>query len=320
MSSVNNFNNINNIKEMRELSLGKKIRQLRIERKITQQELVGDFITRNMLSQIENDAATPSIKTLQYIADNLEVPLSFLMQGENDREFAGNFEYGNTETINSNAKKIFFDGDYKEYIQIIESSPHIITSENKDAALFLGFAYLAVTTESFSNGEIDKCLEYCEKTKKICENNFNNIRDFNNIAVKQIRYQADLYKVLCQPIILDLSNISESSANQENQEQYEDYTFLKNTVESNGLCRYDIISAYKYMKNCEPKKSLIYLKEAEQIMENLRSTNSANSTNHPYREDLYKLFESCYVTLEDYKNAHLYSSKLLSLYSEKNKK
>ena len=65
--------------KMKELSLGKKIRQLRIDKKITQQELVGDFITRNMLSQIESGAASPSLKTLEYLANTLEIPIQYLV-------------------------------------------------------------------------------------------------------------------------------------------------------------------------------------------------------------------------------------------------
>lgn len=50
------------------MTLGQRIREARLERQLTQQELVGDYITRNMLSKIENDAATPSVRTLEYLA------------------------------------------------------------------------------------------------------------------------------------------------------------------------------------------------------------------------------------------------------------
>ncbi|MCQ5129705.1 helix-turn-helix domain-containing protein [Butyricicoccus faecihominis] len=48
--------------------LGKKIKEARLAKKMTQAEVVGDFITRNMLSQIESGAAMPSVKTLSYLA------------------------------------------------------------------------------------------------------------------------------------------------------------------------------------------------------------------------------------------------------------
>ena len=45
--------------------LGRRIKEARLAKKLTQAEVVGDFITRNMLSQIESGSALPSVKTLQ---------------------------------------------------------------------------------------------------------------------------------------------------------------------------------------------------------------------------------------------------------------
>ncbi len=59
--------------------LGKKIKEARLAKKMTQSDVVGDFITRNMLSQIESGTAYPSIKTLEYLAGVLEIPLKNLV-------------------------------------------------------------------------------------------------------------------------------------------------------------------------------------------------------------------------------------------------
>ncbi len=86
--------------------IGEKIRFLRKRRKMTQAQLAGDQITRNMLSLIENGSASPSIQTLQYIADRLEIsPAYFFMHtyieaddllkknNEDIRQFYRNKEY-----------------------------------------------------------------------------------------------------------------------------------------------------------------------------------------------------------------------------------
>jgi transcriptional regulator with XRE-family HTH domain len=341
MAEFNGFKNVNNLNNnissqndsrhsnsgnthnIRELSLGKKIRQLRIERKITQQELVGDFITRNMLSQIENDTATPSIKTLQYIADHLEVPLSFLMMGEHDDEFTGAFEYDSAEVAATKAKNIFFAGDYVKYINVIESNPHI-AAENRAASMLLGFAYLAVMSEAFSNGEKDKCTDYYEKLKRInyTGNSIKTDETYENDFIdKHIKRYAELYRLLCQPVISDTSDTSDTSGMSEKDSG--DYDFLKEILDENGLCRYNLLAAQKFLKNGEPQKSFEHLKEAERIIDNIESieysANPAANIKYPYREELYKLLETACVQLEDYKNAHLYSSKLLSLYAGRNK-
>lgn len=59
--------------------LGRRIKEARLAKKMTQAEVVGDFITRNMLSQIESGVATPSMKTLEFIAGVLDLSLPELM-------------------------------------------------------------------------------------------------------------------------------------------------------------------------------------------------------------------------------------------------
>lgn len=66
--------------------LGRKIREARLAKRLTQSEVVGDFITRNMLSQIESGAATPSMKTLEYLSKVLSVPMSQLVPGDDPIE------------------------------------------------------------------------------------------------------------------------------------------------------------------------------------------------------------------------------------------
>ena len=64
------------------MTLGEKLRRTRQERGLTQKQLAGERITRNMLSQIENDLAQPSMRTLEYLADALGVEPGWLMMQE----------------------------------------------------------------------------------------------------------------------------------------------------------------------------------------------------------------------------------------------
>ena len=61
------------------MELGQRLRQARLEAGLSQRQLCGEEITRNMLSLIENGAAKPSMKTLRYLADQLGKPLSFFL-------------------------------------------------------------------------------------------------------------------------------------------------------------------------------------------------------------------------------------------------
>ena len=69
------------------MNIGQKIKTLRIAKMMTQQELAGDNITRNMLSRIENGFALPSLQTLMYISEKLGVPAGYLLA--NDEEDFG---------------------------------------------------------------------------------------------------------------------------------------------------------------------------------------------------------------------------------------
>ena len=64
------------------MELGEKLRQARTEAGLSQRQLCGQEITRNMLSQIESGKARPSMATLQYLAARLDKPVSYFLGEE----------------------------------------------------------------------------------------------------------------------------------------------------------------------------------------------------------------------------------------------
>lgn len=62
------------------MKLGEKIRQARLEAGLSQRQLCGDHITRNMLSQIEHGTARPSMDTLRRLAAGLGKPVSYFLE------------------------------------------------------------------------------------------------------------------------------------------------------------------------------------------------------------------------------------------------
>lgn len=61
------------------MDLGSKIKAARMAAGLSQRQLCGEQITRNMLSQIENGSAHPSMKTLGYLAEKLGKPISYFL-------------------------------------------------------------------------------------------------------------------------------------------------------------------------------------------------------------------------------------------------
>ena len=64
------------------MDLGTRLKQARLEAGLSQRQLCGEEITRNMLSQIENGSARPSMDTLRYLAARLEKPMGFFLEEE----------------------------------------------------------------------------------------------------------------------------------------------------------------------------------------------------------------------------------------------
>ena len=62
------------------MDLSQKLKQARLDKGLSQKALCGDRITRNMLSQIENGSARPSMDTLRYLAAQLGKPLSYFLE------------------------------------------------------------------------------------------------------------------------------------------------------------------------------------------------------------------------------------------------
>jgi len=67
--------------------VGKKIKQLRLRRKKTQQEVADEcHISKSLLSKIENGQTNSAIATLAKISDSLGVKLSLLLEDESEHD------------------------------------------------------------------------------------------------------------------------------------------------------------------------------------------------------------------------------------------
>lgn len=62
------------------MTLGQKLRQAREEAGLSQRQLAGTEMTRNMLSQLEHDTARPSMRSLCYLAGRLGKSVSYFLE------------------------------------------------------------------------------------------------------------------------------------------------------------------------------------------------------------------------------------------------
>ena len=94
------------------MTMGERIRQARIEAGLSQRQLAGEEITRNMLSAMEHDGANPSIATLRYLCDKLCKPIGYFF-GEELPEVSEASEM-------AQARSAFAEGKYRECLEQLE--------------------------------------------------------------------------------------------------------------------------------------------------------------------------------------------------------
>ena len=174
------------------MNIGKKIKELRTEKLMTQSELAGAEITRNMLSRIENEAALPSLGTVLYLADRLGVPAGYLLS-EGDEEFT----YRKTGAM-KNIKKAYADGRYELCRDLCLES---FDEFDDELELILTDSALGIAEERMRNGMLREACEYLDEALRHSENTvYSTVTQRNCISIlfallKDISPSLDSYEI-----------------------------------------------------------------------------------------------------------------------------
>lgn len=95
------------------MGIGSQIRSARIEKGLSQRQLCKDVVTRNMLSQIENGTANPSLPTLQILAERLQKPISYFFEEDS---------VSPEQALSDSAWKAYFQGAFSEAAALLEQA------------------------------------------------------------------------------------------------------------------------------------------------------------------------------------------------------
>lgn len=119
------------------MELGEKLRHARIEAGLSQRQLCGEQITRNMLSQIEHGTARPSMKTLQYLAAQLGKSVSYFLEE--------NAVVSPNQSVIESARRLYDAGDDAAAALVLEGyqSPDPIFDREKQLLWILLHLHLA---------------------------------------------------------------------------------------------------------------------------------------------------------------------------------
>lgn len=136
------------------MTLGQRIRQARIERGMTQKELVGDQITRNMLSKIENDSAVPSVKTLHFLAMRLGYPAGYFLAGSQ-------YSDGTSPDGLDSMRAAFRAEQYAECLRLLDEAA--ISGTTDEGYLLRVRCNAALARAALASGDLAAAKEYADE-------------------------------------------------------------------------------------------------------------------------------------------------------------
>ncbi|MCQ1528413.1 helix-turn-helix transcriptional regulator [Lutispora saccharofermentans] len=151
-------------------SVGSKIKNLRIKKKMTQAQLCGSIINRCVLSLIENNKMQPSISQLNHFCKVLDVPVTY---------FTSNIDYSQTISSigtddGSDLNRAFAAGEYEYIAKLYEhDSVKFNTIEDINKYYYLGMSYYNIKTYKESALTLRKYINsFSKKPESYRKSNF----------------------------------------------------------------------------------------------------------------------------------------------------
>lgn len=274
------------------MTLGEKIKKARLSKRMTQSDLAADCITRSMLSLIEGGNAAPSAETLRYLADRLDLPLSYLLSdGDDPLPFL-------KEERMAKIRRAYAARRYDDVItQLLR-----LGGTDDEIAYLLASSYFERGRFRTRMGELRRALEDFASAKEYLRKTV--------YETTRIRTLLPLYTAVAHNVTTPLLEFEAAS--------YE--TPLAESAESDFF-HYVMLDASRfyadpiYREHMEAKRLIKQKKYAEAIP--LLLSLEENKTKETYQAyvilGVYTDLQLCYQELCDFERAYRYSAKRLSL-------
>ncbi len=174
------------------MNIGKKIKELRTKKLMTQSELAGNVITRNMLSCIENGSATPSLATLKHISSKLGVSMGYLLADESEEPMY--LKMAEAKDI----KNAYLSGNFRICRDMCINSS---LESDDEFSLIFAESSLALARESFAEGALRNTAYYLDEAIENAGNTAYYTEHIRSAAAVFFKYMSRISATLSSDIL-----------------------------------------------------------------------------------------------------------------------
>ncbi len=255
------------------MQLGQRLRQARQEAGLSQRQLCGDVITRNMLSQIENGSARPSMDTLVYLAAQLGKPVSYFLEEAS----------GHSERV-QRLREAYREGNFSQALELLREPTETFSEEQGllRQLCLLGLAEQEVKRNH--NSHARQLLEQAEQ-EKTCYR-VPELERLRSLLLAQVSKEP-----ISLPPIEDILLVYGEQAMK--QGRLDRCITLLEACENRTDGKWQLLRAEAAFRQQDYEKAAEHYHQAEA----------------QYPKECYGQLEKCYQALENYKTAYEYACK-----------
>ena len=262
------------------MELGEKLRQARLDAGLSQRQLCGEEITRNMLSLIENGSAKPSMKTLQYLATRLGKNVSYFL--EETAVLSPN------QAVMTAARRFYDAGDFAEADQALEAYRSPDETYDREKEVLWVLIRLGLAEEAIRQERPLYALELLKQTPVNTaylreELNRKKLLLLGSLPGQQV--SAEL-PTLDEELLLRAEEALKNS-------QFQRCSRLLEAMEDTGSPRWYLCRGNLCFQQRQWKKATSHLRQAEEA----------------FPKDIYPKLEICYRELGNFQKAYEYACK-----------
>lgn len=266
------------------MELGEKLRQARLEAGFTQRQLCGEEITRNMLSQIENGGARPSMQTLQYLAKQLGKPVSWFLEEEGAVS-------ANLQVILS-AREAFRQGAWETCCQILQAYREPDALLDQEYRLLRQEALLSLAEDSAREGKKPYALNLLAQAAEVAASSLYDTQQRRRLLLGLRLQPEERATMITQLPSLDEELLLRAEAAREAGDWSRSRALLE-SMENRDTPQWAVAMAEVFFAQGEYASAVKWYLTAEEALP----------------EQTIPRLEQCFEAMEDYKRAYQYACK-----------